>query len=317
MTGRPDLTVTVVSWNTRDLLRRCLASLPEGARRSSLEVIVVDNASADQSADMVRREFPAVHLVENARNVGFAPACHQAWPLVQGRYWMLLNPDAETAPLSLDHLVAFLDAHPAAGGASARLVDAEGHVQHSAQPRPSLALTALEASRLHKLLPRERRARTLLGPYWTYDRPVEVGWTWATALAVRREAVERAGPPDPSFPMYGEDLEWCLRLTAHGFPLWHCADATVVHHGQGSANQRWDARARARRVEAACYRALERHRGAAWVSCLRSLRFAALLVEAATAAVRGRRLPEPLVIALEDHWRTPEEHGRDDRHPDL
>jgi N-acetylglucosaminyl-diphospho-decaprenol L-rhamnosyltransferase len=317
VTARPDLTVTVVSWNTRDLLRRCLASLAAGARRASLEVMVVDNASADDSAGMVRREFPAVRLVENARNVGFAPACHQAWPLARGRYWMLLNPDAETEPAALDRLVAFLDAHPAAGGASARLVDADGQVQHSAQPRPSLALTALEASRLHKLLPRERRARTLLGPYWTYDRPVEVGWTWATALVVRREAVLRAGPPDPSFPMYGEDLEWCLRLAAHGFPLWHCADATVVHHGQGSANQRWDARARARRVEAACYRALERHRGAAWVSCLRSLRFAALLVEAVSAALRGRRLPEPLALALEDHWRTPEEHGSDDRHPHV
>ncbi|MET0555700.1 MAG: glycosyltransferase, partial [Vicinamibacteria bacterium] len=186
MTARPDLTVTVVSWNTRDLLRRCLASLQDGARHTSLEVIVVDNASADGSAAMVRAEFPAVLLVENARNVGFSPACHQAWPLVRGRYWMLLNPDAETAPDALDRLVAFLDAHPAAGGASARLVDADGGVQHSAQPRPSLALTALEASRLHKLLSREWRARTLLGPYWTYDRPVQVGWTWATALAVRR-----------------------------------------------------------------------------------------------------------------------------------
>jgi GT2 family glycosyltransferase len=317
VTERPDLSVTVVSWNTRDLLRRCLASLGAGAERASLEVIVVDNASADDSAGMVRREFPHVRLVENARNVGFAPACHQAWPLVQARHWMLLNPDAEVAPGTLDRLVSFLDAHPGVGAVSARLVDGDGHVQHSAQPPPSLARTALEALRLHKLLPRERRARWLLGPYWTYDRPVEVGWTWGTALAVRREAVLRAGPPDPSFVMYGEDLEWCLRLAAHGFAVWHCADATVVHHGQGSARQRWDERARASRLDAACYRALERHRGAAWVACLRALRFGALLLEAGAAAVRGRPLAEPLANALADHWRTPEDHGRDDRHPHV
>lgn len=307
----------MVSWNTRELLRQCLASLDAGARRTSLEVLVVDNASSDGSAAMVREAFPRVRVVENAHNVGFAPACHQAWPLVGARHWMLLNPDAVVAPGALDRLVDFLDAHPAAGAVGARLVDEHGVLQHSAQPSPSLALVALEASRLHKLLPRALRARLLLGPYWTYDRPIEVGWTWGTALAVRREAVERAGPPDPSFVMYGEDLEWCLRLRAHGYSVWHCPDATAVHVGQGSAHQRWDAAARTRRVEAACERALERHRGAAWLACLRALRFGALLLEGAAAALRGRRLAPPLAAALDRYWRSLETDGRDDRHPDA
>jgi GT2 family glycosyltransferase len=315
VSARPDLAVTIVSWNTRDLLRRCLSSLPPAAVRTSLEIVVVDNASADGSAAMVRAEFPHVRLVENARNAGFAPACHQAWPLVRARHWMLLNPDAEAAPGALDRLVAFLDAHPSAGAVSARLVDACGQVQHSAQPRPSLALAALEASRLHKLLPRGSRSRLLLGPYWTYDRPVEVGWTWATALAVRREAVLRAGPPDPAFPMYGEDLEWCLRLRAHGYSIWHCPDASVTHLGQGSADQRWDERARTLRIEAECDRALERHRGRAWLACLHALRFGALVAEGATAALRGRRLAAPLAAALGRLWRGMETDGRDDRRP--
>lgn len=315
--ARPDLAVTVVSWNTRHLLRRCLASLSAGAPRSALEVLVVDNASADGSAAMVRDEFPHVRLVENARNVGFAPACHQAWPLVRARHWMLLNPDAETAPEALDRLVDFLDAHPEVGAVSAQVVDAHGRVQHSAQPRPSLALAALEASRLHKLLSRERRARLLLGPYWTYDRPVEVGWTWATAIAARREAVERAGPPDPGFFMYGEDLEWCLRLRAHGFAVWHCPEAVVTHVGQGSADQRWDRPARTLRVEAECDRALERHRGRAWLSCFQALRFGALVAEGAAAALRGRLLAPPLAAALGRFWHGTETDGRHDRHPDA
>lgn len=311
----PDLSIAIVSWNTHDLLAACLRSLPDGARARAVEVIVVDNASSDGSADMVRASFPAVRVIESASNLGFAPACNRAWPESRGRYFMLLNPDTEVRAGSLDRLVAFMDAHPRAGLAGARLVNPDGTPQHSAQRAPSVSLTLLEAARLHKLLAPATRARTLLGPYWACDRSIEVGWTWGTALVARRQAVAEAGPLDESFVMYGEDLEWCLRMRARGWQVWHCAEAEVVHHGGASSRQRWDARARTFRVEDAVYRALEQHRGAAYVGCLRAARFAALIAEGAASVLRGRPWRRPLADALEYHWHSAEAHGSDHRHP--
>ena len=196
------------------------------------------------------------------------------------------------------------DAPPAAGWALVAALTPTDSSAADAQRIDALARAAASgnpfSAHAHEL---QARARLLLGPYWTYDRPIEVGWTWGTALAVRREAVERAGPPDPSFVMYGEDLEWCLRLRAHGYSVWHCPDATAVHVGQGSAHQRWDAAARTRLVEEACERALLQHRGAAWLACLRALRFGTLLLEGAAGALRGRRLAPPLAAALDRYWR--------------
>ena len=310
----PDLTIAVVSWNTRDLLAACLRSLPVGAPAHPIEVVVVDNASTDGSAAMVRASFPAVRVIDTGSNIGFAPACNRAWPEARGRYFMLLNPDTEVRPGALDRLIGFMDAHPRAGLAGARLVDPGGTPQHSAQAVPSVGLTLLEAARVHKLLPRAARARRLLGAYWTCDRSVEVGWTWGTALVARREAVVEAGPLDESFAMYGEDLEWCLRMRARGWQVWHCAEAEVVHHGGASSRQRWNARARAFRVEDAVYRALELHRGAAYVACLRAARFAALLAEGVASVLRRRPWPRPLADALVYHWLSAEAHGSDHRH---
>src|SRR5262249_34045509 len=146
----------------------------------AFEVHVVDNASADGSAEMVHTEFPQVRLIANDENLGFARANNRSWAQCQGRYWMLLNSDAELRPGALDALVSFMDSHPCAGLATARLINRDGTPQNCAQPSPSIFKTLLEAFRLHKLLPASARGRILLGPYWSYDRATPVGWTWGT-----------------------------------------------------------------------------------------------------------------------------------------
>jgi GT2 family glycosyltransferase len=284
-----DLTVTVVSWNTRDLLRDCLESLRGGCGGQRAEVHVIDNASEDGTAEMVRERFPEVKLTRNRENVGFARANNQSWREVRGRYWLLLNSDTVVRPGALDRLVSFLDERPRAGLVTARLVNPDGTPQHCAQPLPGVGRTLFEASRLHKCLPAPWRGRLLLGPYWTYDRPARIGWTWGTALLARREAVEQAGPLPEDFFMYGEDLEWCLRMRRHGWETWFCPEAEVVHLGSRSSAQRWDEGGRTERILEGIDRAVRLHRGCAYAWLLRAASVAALAIEWTAAWLRGRR----------------------------
>jgi hypothetical protein len=297
----PDLSVGVVSWNTRDLLRACLESVRCNAGPRRVEVCVVDNASSDGSPAMVRGDFPEARLVANSENVGFARAANQVWQAAQGRYWLLLNPDAVLKPGCLEALVSFMDAHTGAGLATARLEHPDGSPQYCAQAAPSILRTLIETARLHKALPRHVRGKFLLGPYWTYDEPIEVGWTWGTALIARREAVHQVGPLDEGFFMYGEDVEWCLRMRRAGWEVWFCPDAEVMHHGGGSARQRWQTFARSREICRGYYRAVESHRGRLYVRALQLANLLGLAAEAALSAVRGRPRSEGLADALACH----------------
>jgi len=289
MKSDPDLTITVVSWNTRDLLRGCLNSIYGGGALSNFDVHVVDNASSDGSAEMVRSEFPDVRLISNEANVGFARANNQSWREARGRYWLLLNSDAEVGSGAIDALIAFMDAHPRAGLTTARLVNPDGTPQNCAQAMPSIFRTLFEASRLHKLLPAKVRGRMLLGPYWSYDEPAPVGWTWGTALIARREAVEEVGPLSEDFFMYGEDLEWCLRMRRNRWGIWFCPEAEVLHFGGQSSAGRWEDGARLRTKLDGIYRAIEQHRGRAYLRVLQTAALVALGIEWLSLRVRSRR----------------------------
>jgi len=305
---KADLTITIVSWNTRDLLHECLRSIYNSEVQARFEVHVVDNASRDGSVELVEREFPAVRVIRNPRNVGFARANNQSWLMVRGRYWMLLNSDAQVRAGALDSLVRFMDGHPRAGLATARLLNLDGTPQNCAQPNPSIFKTLLEAARIHKLLPSSARGRILLGPYWDYDRAIEVGWTWGTALIARREAVADAGPLSGDFFMYGEDLEWCLRMRRCGWQVWFCPDAEVLHHGGRSAARKWDeAGCLATRLDG-IYRAIEKHRGRRYVRALQTASLAALNAERLATRL-GRRREDELTAPL-DYYRRALTGGR-------
>lgn len=284
----PDVTITVVSWNTRSLLRECLLSLASAARTLSVEIHVVDNASTDGSVDLVRNEFPDVHLFAGQENLGFARANNLSWAKATGRYWMLLNSDTRIVPGAIDRLVAFADAHPRAGLVSAKLVNVDGTPQHCAQPAPSAGLVLLEASRLPRLLPARLRGRLLLGPHFEYDRPVRVGWTWGTALLARRETVSQAGPIDDRFFMYGEDLEWCLRVREYGWEVWFCPQAEVVHLGGQSAELRWGQGEKQVIVLDAINRAIQLRRGGPFAWRMRAASLFALGIERIAALLQGR-----------------------------
>lgn len=271
--SRMDLTVTIVSWNTKGLLRSCLQSVARSSTKSSFEIHVVDNASTDGSLEMVRTEFPEAHLIANTENVGFARANNQSWHESRGRYWLLLNSDTVVRPGALDALIEFMDSHARAGLATARVVNPDGTPQFCAQREPGVGLTLLEATRLHKLLPRRIRGRLLLSTYWSYDEPIRLGWAWGTALVARREAVEEAGPLAEEFFMYGEDVEWSLRMRRMGWEVWFCPEAEVLHYGGRSAAQVWSDAGRERVILDGIYRAVERHHGRIYVGVLHATRW--------------------------------------------
>ena len=133
------LSIIIVSWNTRKLLEDCLVSILAKPPTSPFETWVVDNASTDGSSRMVREKFPQVHLVENRENVGFARANNQALQRCTGKYVLLLNPDTLVASGSLQALADFLDKHPEAGAAGARILNPDGSLQISSHPRPTLS----------------------------------------------------------------------------------------------------------------------------------------------------------------------------------
>ena len=238
----PALSVVVVNWNTQGLLRDCLTTLAAHMKDVDHEVLVVDNASADGSADMVAREFPAVRLIRNTENVGFARANNQAMRVARGQWFMLLNSDTRLTDDSVARLFAQVRDRPGAGVTHCRLLLENGHVQYSTYRFPSVRLAVLEGFGLYKLLPAARRGRLLLAGYWEEEEEREVDWVSGAFMLMPRAVFETTGGFSEEFFMYGEDLEWCYRIRAAGFSIRHFPQASLIHLDHSSSNIRWGER---------------------------------------------------------------------------
>lgn len=219
------LSVIIVSWNVRDLLRDCLRSVIQGLSPAvPHEIIVVDNASTDGSAAMVRAEFPTVTLLVNAENLGFARANNRGLCVSRGRYVVLLNSDTVVPAPALEALVAFMDAHPDAGAVGPRLLRPDGSVQpYAFGGDPTLGY----------LLRRGIR-RLLFGrPLhdWATEDVRPVDWVSGACLMVRREAIEQAGLLDENIFMYFEDNDWCLRIRRAGWRVYYDPQVAITHIG--------------------------------------------------------------------------------------
>jgi GT2 family glycosyltransferase len=260
----PDVAVVIVSWNTRDLLAECLRVLAAqvavagagpaaaGPGRPAAEVWVVDNASADGSAALVRERFPWVRLLANAENRGFARACNQAARQAGGRHVLFLNPDAEVGPGAVALLVAALDADPGAGAAGPRLVGPDGTARPSWEPFPTLSR---ELRRL--LRPGRAPAAGDGGAADAAPRPVDVAA--GACLLVRASALAAAGWLDEAYFMYTEEVDLCRRLRDAGWRVLGVPGARVLHHGAQSTRQA--AAAMFRELYASKVRYFRKHHG--------------------------------------------------------
>lgn len=226
-----DLAVVVVSYNVRRLLRACLQSLTNDA---PAEIWVVDNGSADGSAEMVRAEFPEVRLLTPDHNLGFAAANNLALRETRAGFVCLLNPDTIVHDCALTGLVHFLQETPSAGVAGPQLYNPDGSYQSSAFGFPGLAQAVLDLAPLHPRLVQSRlNGRYPLGQ----QRPYPIDHPLGACMVVRRAALEQAGPLDDGYFMYCEEVDWCWRIKQVGWEIYSVPAAQVTHFGGASTGQ--------------------------------------------------------------------------------
>ena len=260
----PDVSVIIVTYNVREFLAQALDSVADASQGLDVETFVVDNDSADGSADMVREHYPDVRLIANTDNVGFATANNQAIRQAQGRYLFILNPDTLLQEDTLRELVAYMDARPDAGAAGCRILNPDGtFAPESRRAFPTPAVAFYRISGLGRLFPNSPRFGRYNLTYLPRDRDCEVDALSGSCMMVRRDAVlgregdgasdarpaaSEAGTPrqpagllDEAFFMYGEDLDWCYRIQQAGWSIRYTPSTQIVHY-KGESTKKGDLR---------------------------------------------------------------------------
>ncbi len=220
---KPVLSIVIVNWNTCQLLRDCLEAVLADPASCQWEVLVVDNASTDGSAAMVRDSFPQVQLLASPENLGFSRGNNLALAKAAGEYLLLLNSDTRVERGALGALVDFVAAHPRVGAVGPMLLNADGSLQLSCGIAPSLRTEIVHKLLLHRLFPFFKLAG------WDHRTARAVGWVSGACLLIRRRALEEVGPLDPGIYMCCEDLEWCMRLAKKDWQIYYYPFSRVVH----------------------------------------------------------------------------------------
>jgi GT2 family glycosyltransferase len=230
-----DVSIVIVSYNTRHLLNLCLESIYKTAGSLEVETIVVDNSSRDGSVEMVRQLFPQVVIIENSNNSGFAAACNQGIEISKGRYILLLNSDAELLEGTLQTMVSFMDEHPKVGITGTQLFNADGTFQGSYADFPSLWGEFLLLTKLSKLF-RPDCFPSYPASQSQAIRPVD--WVFGACMLARKSTIDAIGLMDESYFMYTEETDWCFRVHKGGFDIYYLPEARVLHKsGQSAATE--------------------------------------------------------------------------------
>ena len=235
--SNPDVSIIVVNWNTRELLRNCLASVYEQTTGISFSVIVADNASTDGSVEMIARDFRRVQLIANSENRGFAAANNQGIALAKGRYILLLNSDTIVLDHAIEKTMAFADAHPRTAVVGCRVLNSDGTLQNSCFMFPSGLNMLLSATYLYKLVPGSRLFGRERMTYWDRRDARDVDVVSGCFMFLRREAIEQVGVMDEAFFMYAEETDWCYRFKKEGWAVTFDPSATIIHLGGASSRQ--------------------------------------------------------------------------------
>ncbi len=230
------LSILIVNWNTRDLLRKCLRSMEEFPAKGPQEVIVVDNASQDGSAEMVREEFLGVTLIASKENTGYAKGNNLAFAAAQGEYLLTLNPDTEFDDDSLQRAIDVMDANPRYGTLGAKQIALDGSTQQSVRGFPTILgiagdLLGIKAGPFgsYRL------------PDFDYDQEQPAPQPMGTFLLFRREALSDIGDPqrpfDENFPIFFNEVDLLYRLHQKGWPCLYSPQVRVIHHGGEGTKQ--------------------------------------------------------------------------------
>jgi hypothetical protein len=264
-----DAAAVVVTYDALPWLERCLESL------RGVDAIVVDNGSTDGTVELVRERFPEVRLVEQ-ENLGLAAGWARGIEETDGRYVLLLNSDAWLVENALERLVAVADRHPRAAVVGPKLLNPDGSLQRSVRGFPTTWRLATEYLYLRKLAPRSRALNAFYGAGFDHESEREVEFLMGACLLVRRAAIDEVGPPDASYFLFSEEVDWCWRFREAGWSVVFTPEARCVHVGGASHGGRLF-----RENVRGHLRFLRDHRGAAEAERARRLLRASL-------ALRGR-----------------------------
>lgn len=233
-----DISVIIVNYNVRDFLSNALTSLFRALDGLTSEVFVVDNASDDGSVELIKKDFPKVHLIQNTRNAGFAKANNQALAVSKGKYLLLLNPDTLVQEDSIRVLMEYFRANPSAGMVGCKILNPDGTLQLACRrsfPTPWTAFT--KTFGLSSLFPQSKLFARYNLTYLDPDKSYEVDAVSGSFMMIKRDVYEKIGGLDETFFMYGEDLDWCYRVQKAGWKVMYVPHTSIIHY-KGESTKR-------------------------------------------------------------------------------
>lgn len=234
--ANPIVSIVIVVWNAKHYVIECLSSLRDCCKTVDSEVIVVDNASTDGTPDVVAEQFPEVKLIRNPENFGFAKANNIGIALSSGDYVCLVNSDVKFVDDCISPLIDYLSTNASVAMVGPKMLSKEGMVLRSTMRFPTIWNYLCRALKLDRVFKTSRVFGGLLMSDFDHQTttPVEVLAGWF--IAVRRSAIDRVGPLDPQFFMYGEDVDWCYRFRQAGYEVVFFAEAAAIHYGGASSS---------------------------------------------------------------------------------
>ena len=226
-----DISIIIVNWNTRDILRDCLRSVYEQTRDIRYEVIVVDNASSDSSVEMVGTDFPQAILIENSENCGFAAANNQGISIARGRYVLLLNSDTIVLDEAIQRTLIFADQQTETAVVGCKVLNRDRTLQSTCFMFPSLLNLFLSATYLYKVFPRSRFFGREQMTWWDRNDERQVDVVTGCFMLVRQEAIQKVRMMDERYFMYTEETDWCYRFKKAGWRIMFTPSAEIIHYG--------------------------------------------------------------------------------------
>lgn len=231
------LSIVIVNWNTTSFLNDLIESIHNYAPQFEFEIIVVDNASSDFNSEEFINKFPAVKLIANNDNKGYAAGNNQAIKICCGEYILLLNPDTQVTDHAIETLVNFMESHKDASAAGCKLVRPNGTIDCSLRSFPYPSAIAWEFIGLSKLFPQSKIFGRYRMTYFDYNIESEIDQPMGSCLIISRKALEDIGLFDEDFPIFFNEVDWLYRAKYNGYKVYYTPQATVIHYGASSTKQ--------------------------------------------------------------------------------
>ena len=229
MKDKVDLSIIIVSWNSKEDLRNCLKSIDQSEKNFKFEVFIVDNASWDGTPQMIKKEFPKVKLIVNEQNNGFAKANNQAIEQASGRYLLLLNPDTEVKRRTLAEALNYLDQNKKIGVLGCKIINPDGSPQKSVRRFPDLFSQIVILTKLHHFFPNLDSLKRYFAKDFNYQKTQNVDQVMGAFFMIRKQCLESVGPFDEDFWIWFEEVDFCKRAQQKNWPIVYNSSCEIMH----------------------------------------------------------------------------------------